>query len=272
VIVQVSDLHFGGEDEAALSAVAAFVKEKRPDVVVATGDLALSGERAELEAAFEWLRLLPAPVVATPGNHDVPYYSLSGRLFDPFRRYRESAHGVETAGWRNERYAIITINTARGIQPRANWAQGSISPDQAAKVRRFAEGERDSGRLIVLATHHPLSWPNDAPIIGRTWGGREAERRLARSGVKLFLSGHLHVASARPVGIDGAVAVCGGTLSKRVRHEPCAFTVVDVVDGACQVGLYHVNNGVAECVALRSFPLTPSPAIESVVAAAPVAN
>jgi 3',5'-cyclic AMP phosphodiesterase CpdA len=249
-------LHFGGEDEAALAAVAGFVERTRPEVVVATGDLALSGERAELEVACAWLRALPAPVVVTPGNHDVPYYSLLGRLFDPFRRYRDAAHGVETHAWRNQNYAIITANTARGVQIRANWAQGAISEAQVEAVGAFAAKERDSGRLVVLATHHPLAWPNDAPIIGRTWGGREAERVLVQRGIDVFLSGHLHVASARAVGVGDAVAVCGGTLSKRVRHEPCAFTTVDTADGELEVGLYHVVDGVAERASLRRFPLT----------------
>jgi 3',5'-cyclic AMP phosphodiesterase CpdA len=250
----VSDLHFGGEDASALAAVADFVAARAPDVVVATGDLALIGARAELEAAFAWLRALKAPVIATPGNHDVPYYSLAGRLLDPFRNYRESAQGVATQTWRNERYAIIAENTARGVQARLNWAQGAISRSQVARVRSFAKSEIDAGKLVVLATHHPLAWPNDAPITGRTWGGRAAEMALAHSGVDVFLSGHLHVASARSVTETGAVSVCGGTLSQRVRHEPCAFTAIEVSGGALRIDIMHVVGGFVEIAATRRFP------------------
>jgi len=251
-IIQVSDLHFGGEDRGALAAVERFVADSPPDLVVATGDLASVGQRRELEDAFAWLRGLPAPVLATSGNHDVPYYSLLGRVIDPFRRFRQSATGVTTQPWRGDGCVVVAVNTARGVQWRANWAQGAISRRQTDWAARQFESA-GGAKLRILATHHPLDWPNDAPIAGRTWGGREAQRRLAHAGVDVFLSGHLHVASARAVE-GGAVAVC--TLSRRLRHDPCGFTVVECAGEELSVSLMHVVNRTIETATVRTFPLS----------------
>ncbi len=252
-IVQVSDLHFGGEDAGALQVVEKFVAAEGPDLVIATGDLASAGLRSELEAAFAWLRTLGTPVLAVPGNHDVPYYSLTGRLIDPFRSFRESAAGAPTE-WRNAACTVVGVNTARGVQLRVNWAQGAMSSRQTASAAAAFEAAGPA-KLRVLASHHPLDWPNDAPIAGRTWGGLKAQRRLARAGVDVFLSGHLHVASARVVEGGRAVAVCGGTLSRRLRHEPCAFTLIEHDERGVSVTIMHVVNQSAEVAATRAFVL-----------------
>ncbi|MBI1252257.1 MAG: metallophosphoesterase [Alphaproteobacteria bacterium] len=254
-IVHVSDTHFGGEDRAALEAVARFVEETAPDLVIATGDLALSGLREELEQASAWLQSLPAPAMAVPGNHDVPYYSLPGRLLDPFKRFRESLSAVRTDTWRSHDCLIAPINTARGVQWRANWAQGAISDQQIAAAEKTLQSQADHRVLKIVATHHPLDWPNDAPIHGVTHGGPAAQSRLIAAGAQVFLSGHLHVASARAIGDTGAVAVCGGTLSLRQRHEPCAFTMIERVGDALRIAIHHVAGGKTQTAAERWFSL-----------------
>lgn len=255
-IVHVTDLHFGCEDPAAITAVERFVKDTAPDAVIASGDLTAVGAQSELKAAFDWLRGLGAPVLATPGNHDVPYYSLVGRMFDPFRGYRRAASGVRDGVWACDDWTIAGINTARGMQPHLNWAQGAISGDQV-KAAAGALRAKAARALGIVVSHHPLNWPSDAPIEGRTVGGARARAELAAAGARLFLSGHLHVASARQIGEGAAVAVCGGTLSKRLRHEPCGFNVISwSAPDALEVEILQIAQGVVESAALRRFDLS----------------
>jgi 3',5'-cyclic AMP phosphodiesterase CpdA len=238
-------LHFGCEDRGALTAAAKYVDEHKPDGVIITGDISKDGLATELNDACAWMRDLSAPVMVTPGNHDVPYYNMWGRLTFPWRRFDRAAEGLQTTPWHTDEWSIVPINTARAWQIRMNWAQGEISRGQtaiaAAELQRAAPGA-----LRIIICHHPLDWPNDAPIKGVTRGGARALERLVDAGAELFLAGHLHFASARLYG-RRALSVVSGTLSQRVRHEPCAFTVIRrplantietevvyIVQGACE--------------------------------------
>ena len=124
-ILHVSDMHFGGEDASAVDAVARFAAHAQPDLVVASGDLSLVGRQSELDAACAWLAALGAPVVATPGNHDVPYHEIVGRLYKPFRRYERAASGRVRDSWNDASACIVTVNTARGWQLRKSIASAA---------------------------------------------------------------------------------------------------------------------------------------------------
>lgn len=265
IVAHLTDPHFGCEDKAALQAAAKYIEAQRTDVVIVTGDISKDGLQSELDAACNWMRSLSAPVMLTPGNHDVPYYEPLGRIFFPWRRYQRAARGLQTEAWHTPGFSIVPVNTARGWQIRLNWAQGEISRGQTAvacgELQRAAPGA-----LRIVITHHPLDWPNDAPIKGVTRGGARAIERLTDAGAELFLSGHLHFASARLIGTR-ALSITSGTLSQRVRHEPCAFTMLRRLSPtAIEAEVVHIRQGVAERASVRRFdldaPLLPSAAAE----------
>lgn len=253
-LVHLTDLHFGCEDKAALDAAARYVAEHKPDAVIITGDISKDGLQVELSNACAWMRELEAPVMLTPGNHDVPYFEMWGRLAYPWKRFERAAQGIQTAPWHTDKWSVVPVNTARAWQFRLNWAQGEISRGQTAIAA--AELQRGQpGALRIVITHHPLDWPNDAPIKGLTRGGPRALEKLVDAGAELFLAGHLHFASAR-LYQRKALAVVSGTLSQRVRHEPCAFTVIrrplkDVIETEV---VYIVQN-VCETASIRQFRL-----------------
>lgn len=253
-LVHITDLHFGCEDTAALAATKKYIADHKPDAVIVTGDISKDGLKSELEAAGEWIRSLGVPAMLTPGNHDVPYYEMWGRLAYPWTRFDNAARGVQTEAWHTPQWSIVPVNTARAWQFRFNWAQGEISRGQTA-IASVELLRAAPGALRIVITHHPLAWPNDAPIKGLTRGGPRSLEKLIDSGAELFLSGHLHFASARLVGTR-ALAISSGTLSKRVRHEPCAFTVIrrpalDVLEAE----VVHIVQGVTQTASTRQFKL-----------------
>lgn len=253
-LVHLTDLHFGCVDETALKAAASYIEEHKPQAVVISGDISADGLAIELDAACAWMRTLAAPVMLTPGNHDVPYYNLLGRLFFPWDRFDRAAHGVETKAWHTPAWSIIPINTARAIQFRLNWAQGAISDKQVdIAIEELAKAA--PGALRIVVTHHPLDWPNDAPIKGATINGEPALARLIDAGAELFLSGHLHFASARLQNTN-ALSITSGTLSKRVRHEPCAFTAIRRPEpNVIETEVLHVIQGIAQTATTRRFSM-----------------
>lgn len=253
-LVHITDPHFGCEDKTALKAVEKYVAENKPDAVIATGDLSIIGLQSELTDCCAWLATLGVPVMVTPGNHDVPYHNMWGRLAFPWERYNRAASNLRTEAWHTPAFSIVPVNTARAWQFRLNWAQGEISRGQTAIAA--AELQRaQPGALRIVITHHPLIWPNDAPIQGITRGGRRGLEKLVDAGAELFLSGHLHFASAR-LWKERALTICSGTLSKRVRHEPCAFTVIRRPTHDCiEAEVVHIKQGVAETASVRRFRL-----------------
>lgn len=253
-LVHLTDPHFGCEDVEALAAAKRYICEHKPDAVIVTGDISMDGLQHELDAACEWMRGLDAPVMLTPGNHDVPYYNIWGRLAYPWARFERAARGLRTEAWHTPAFSIVPVNTARAWQFRFNWAQGEISRGQTAIAAAELQ-KAQPGALRIIITHHPLEWPNDAPIKGITRGGARGLNRLLDAGAELFLSGHLHFAHARLVATR-AVTIGSGTLSKRVRHERPAFTVVRRPSASViEVEVVHVVQGFAETASVRQYTL-----------------
>src|SRR6476619_5255866 len=73
-ILHVSDLHFGARDDPILErGLSSLIERVGPELVIASGDLTNRGRRDEHERAAAFLKRLGLPVVAIPGNHDIPY-------------------------------------------------------------------------------------------------------------------------------------------------------------------------------------------------------
>ena len=185
-ILHVSDLHFGRrEDPAAHEALLRLSERLRPDLVIASGDLAHRGTRAQLEAATQLLRQLERPVLAVPGNHDIPY-SFPARFTRPwaeFQRLWETTEPVHRA----DGLYVVGLNSVRPWRHQS----GRLRDDQLARAAElFAEAP--AGALRVAVLHHHL--------LGAPWRSRKkpvARRnlvlaRLVESGAELILAGHIH--------------------------------------------------------------------------------
>ena len=73
-ILHVSDLHFGARDDPVLDrTLTGLVERVAPELVIASGDLTHRGRRSQHELAASFLRSFGLPVLAVPGNHDIPY-------------------------------------------------------------------------------------------------------------------------------------------------------------------------------------------------------
>jgi predicted phosphodiesterase len=229
-LAHLSDIHFGGENTAAVAAAAEYLKAGAFDLTVVSGDLTKFGEVAEFKAAAAWLEAVPGPRFVTPGNHDAPYLAWAERVIAPFRRYEAHIGPAPAQTWQGEGVAVRGINTARGAQPRLNWSKGQISRRQAREAADWL-AERPGVRIVVV--HHPLiemiGGPDDGAGLGRADGGLG----LRGGQVDLVLSGHIHAPFtwAYPDGDGLTWAVGAGTLSVRERGVPPGFNVVEVEDG-----------------------------------------
>ncbi len=233
-VLHVSDIHFGCENKAAVAAMHDVARDGRFDLIAVTGDITQAGYRREFEAARDWLRALPGPMVCTPGNHDTPYFDLIARIFYPFARYRDYV-GPEYEAFAGAGMQVVGVNPSRGAQPRANWSKGQI---RAKDARRACNALARAGdALKVVVCHHPLMEVTGGPMTGRVWGGRRASEILAQGGVDLILTGHVHMPFAHSVPFaDGRTYNVGAsTLSQRERGCPAGFNVIEADEGCVRV-------------------------------------
>lgn len=80
VLLQISDPHFGTEQPPVVEALAALARQQRPDLLVLSGDITQRARPAQFQAARSFMDRLGAPLLAVPGNHDIPLFSLWTRL------------------------------------------------------------------------------------------------------------------------------------------------------------------------------------------------
>ncbi|MFL5297458.1 MAG: metallophosphoesterase family protein [Phenylobacterium sp.] len=235
-LAHLSDIHFGGENAAAVAGASAMLNAGDFDLVVVTGDLTRFGERVEFQAAAAWLSTIKGPKLVTPGNHDAPYLAWAERLFTPFRRYEAAIGPAPAQTHLGGGFAVRGLNTARGAQPRLNWSKGQISPRQVRSAVDWFE--KAPGECVrIVACHHPLTEMIGGPMTARVWNGEGAARDLAEAKVDLVLSGHIHAPFAwpYPYGDGKTYAVGAGTLSLRERGTPPSFNVVEIEGTAMRI-------------------------------------
>lgn len=227
-----SDLHFGGEDRAALAWFEAAVAAQKPDAVLITGDLTLGARSAEFAAAERWLGGLGVPVSIEPGNHDIPWRNPVERLFRPYRRFEALSAAVESVIALPD-LLIVPLKTTARVQARLNWAEGRVDPASLDDALA-AIGSRAVGTIAIVTCHHPLVDPAGLRVSGRTAGGAEAAARLAAAGASVVLSGHVHDGFDWMVQTDNGPLRCigAGTLSERVRATRPSFNQLQVENGS----------------------------------------
>lgn len=223
-----SDIHFGGENEAAVAGAAQWLADHPVDLAILSGDLTREGQPKEFEAARAWIDTLPSKVVVTAGNHDVPYFNIPYRALMPWKRF-DRWMGDLKAPPPTPGLAYAGINTARGVQPRANWSKGQISMAQVRKAVGRVRGGED-GALKLVTCHHPLMEAIGGGMTGNVWGGRTAAEAFTAAGVDVVLTGHIHTPFVYPYpfGDGRTYAVGAGTLSIRERGVAPSFNSIEV--------------------------------------------
>lgn len=241
-IVHVSDLHFGAHDEVLVEALSECLVHLEPSVIAASGDLTQRGTHREFAAMAQFFSRFACPKIIAPGNHDMPLFNLPARMLRPFRRF-EHYTGGDVSRYRDDKTMILTLNTARGVQLRANWALGAVKMARVDDMlARFEDAASGAARVVVC--HHPLHRPVAAPMHAPTLRGPRAAAALTHGAVDLILSGHMHhvFAERLPFGDRMTYAVGAGTaFSTRTRAHRPSFNVIEVTASALIVTPYFAE-------------------------------
>ena len=242
-LLHVSDLHVGSHDEREVErGLARLVEQVEPQLVVASGDLAHRGRRKQLERAAELLRSLGPPVLAVPGNHDLPY--TPARFVHPWAEFERIWETTEPTASSPGLYAV-GLNSARAFCQQGG-ALSRAQLDRAAE--RLAAAETGALRVAVLH-HHLLGAPWRAARKRPVSRRNRVLRALVEAGADLILAGHIHQAAVSErhdfevVGDEtrtAVVAVAPGLGQPRPRRLGEARGV-------------HVHEADADAIVVRTF-------------------
>ncbi len=186
-IAHIADLHFGMEDGRIVEGLSEDIAGFHPSVVVISGDLTQRARKKQFEAAGAFIRKIPVPCLVVPGNHDIPFYRVLRRAFQPLRWYRHSITTDLNPVFQDDELMILGANTARS----AAFKNGRIS---TAQIKNLADKYSAAGSDLfkVLVTHHAFLPPLDDPHASLVGRGTLAVEALEPSGLDLLLAGHYH--------------------------------------------------------------------------------
>lgn len=207
-ILHISDLHFGAHDQNLVQNLLDKAEAIKPDIILATGDLADQPTPENFQAAFAFLTELvercnpPNPsnaprLIVIPGNHDTKYY---GNILFSRRHYDAATRDCITQHYFIEHNVWIygmDSSSGRGIG-----ATGTIRPEQfVAFQHAYHELHQQHGARfeqafkIIALHHHPLPVKENAKL--QRWltlenAGTLLALALTRH-IDLIVHGHEHV-------------------------------------------------------------------------------
>ncbi|MES2948336.1 MAG: metallophosphoesterase [Pseudomonadota bacterium] len=216
VVLQISDTHFGTEQAPVVEALAALARQTKPDLLVLSGDITQRARPAQFTAARAFVDRLGIPVLAIPGNHDIPLFDLWTRLRRPYAHFTAAFGSDLEPVYASDDLMVVGVNTTRAWRHK----DGEVSGHQIDRVARML-ADAQPAQLRVVVVHQPVAVTRaeDKPNLLR--GHAVAIQRWSTAGVDLVMGGHIHLpyvmvlqGLARP-----AWAVQAGTaVSSRVRQ------------------------------------------------------
>lgn len=243
-LLQVSDMHFGTEQPDVMKALAALSQEKKPDVLVVSGDItqrATADQFSRAKAFCDSLKV--AHMVSLPGNHDIPLFNLFARVLRPYAAYQKAFGQMLEPELITPSLCLATVNTTRWWRHK----NGEVSTAQIDRVcQQLSRATPQQLRMVVV--HQPVHVLRPQDEHDRLRGWEPAVRAWAAAGADIVMGGHIHLPyvcelSSAVSGLSRRLwcVQAGTAVSSRIRREaPNSVNVLEFAnDGS---GLFcHVE-------------------------------
>lgn len=238
VLLHISDTHFGTEQPPVIEALATLARQQRPALVVLSGDITQRARRAQFQAAHAFTERLGAPVLAVPGNHDLPLFDWWTRLRRPYAAHAQAFGADLEPVHVSTGLLVVCVNTTRAWRHK----HGEVSARQIDRVAGLLAGA-GTAQLRVVVVHQPAAVNRAEELPNRLRGSGAALQRWAAAGADLVMGGHIHLpyvmgcpGLARPIWVVQA----GTAVSSRVRRGvPNSVNLVrwgaDAGEGCCRI-------------------------------------
>lgn len=224
VLFHVSDPHFGTEKPNVVAALLALARERRPDLLVLSGDITQRAQPSEFEAGRSFCQQLGiARMLALPGNHDIPLLDLFDRMVRPYVRYLAAFGPRLEPVLDMDGFLVVGVNTTRA----ARHKNGEVSQAQIDRVATQLRSARGN-QLRVVVTHQPVDVLRPEDQHDRLRGAEPAVQAWSQAGADLVLGGHIHlpyvldlVKRPTPTPRPMWCVQAGTAVSSRIRHGTC---------------------------------------------------
>ncbi len=197
--------------EELMAALYRTVLSEQPDALIVTGDLTFNGEQRSHRALAEWFKSIEeagVPVWVIPGNHDINIadplgygsgmiYRVDGTTPDVFAEVYSDHLSAGSAGFSYA--AKVSGDVWVAMTDVAIYQDGAVTPGlfssrHAAWLEGVLKEAREQDARVVTATHHGMLVHTELYRDNFVMYGSESMEALCRAyGVKLNLSGHLHI-------------------------------------------------------------------------------
>ncbi|MFN3581870.1 MAG: metallophosphoesterase family protein [Pseudomonas sp.] len=243
-LLQISDPHFGTQRPEVVAALTALSHSLAPDLVVLSGDITQRARRTQFEQARQFTQQLMRPVLAVPGNHDIPLFNLYSRLFRPYGNYRRAFGDDLEPEFQSAELLVIGVNSSRPGRHK----DGEVSQRQIDRVRQRLE-QASPQQLRVVVQHHPVRAIEESDTSNLLIGRERAIPAWVDAGADLILGGHIHLPYALPLtartgelGRQAWALQAGTAVSSRVRGE---------IPNSVNLVRYNPDPAQPQCVAER---------------------
>lgn len=238
-VLQISDPHFGTEQPHVMQALLRLASEQQPNVTLLSGDITQRARRAQFAAAREFIRQLPGPVLAVPGNHDIPLFNLVTRWLNPYGNYRRAFGNQLEPECETESLLLLCLNTSRPERHK----DGAVSIAQIDRVARRLRAARPE-QLRMVMQHHPVRAREESDLSNLLIGYEKAVPTWVDAGLDILLGGHIHLPYVWPLhghageaGRRAWTAQAGTSISSRVRGG--IPNSVNLIVHRCEQGQHH---------------------------------
>ena len=245
LLLQVSDTHFGTEQPAVVDALVALAAQLKPTLTVLSGDITQRARPAQFQAARDFVSRLGVPVIAIPGNHDIPLFNLLARLRAPYARHQAVFGNDLEPAHSSHDLLVLCVNTTRAYRHK----HGEVSSAQIEQIE--AQLSRATAQqLRIVVAHQPMAVQRPEDAVHLVRGHAQALQRWASAGADIVLGGHIHlpyVQALNNLAQPMWVVQAGTAVSSRVRRG---------VPNSVNVLSWEMHEDTATTARLRSGILT----------------
>lgn len=229
-IAHLSDPHFGTVKYEIQEALLSKIKEISPSLIVISGDISQRARYKQFRQALEFNKQLKEfPIIAIPGNHDIPLFNIFARLFYPYAGFRSVFKGILNRQIMVHQVQVLALNSTS----RFRHIQGDLN---LKKLEKHLSEMSPDAIFKIVTFHHPMACPKRVDVKNLLIGRNEVIKILEKYQVDLILGGHIHdpyvcLSSEHYQNIDRptVISVAGTCLSWRTRADaPNSFHLIEI--------------------------------------------
>jgi 3',5'-cyclic AMP phosphodiesterase CpdA len=230
-ILHLSDLHFGRINGEVVTKLTDFIlkaQDQDLDLIVLTGDLTQRARSKQFMEARDFILKFRTPIVAVPGNHDIPLYNLFSRFFRPLNTFRKVIAPHIQDLHETSDFIVCGINTPN----RYTVMKGHLTTKEIHKLKGVFH---DKQKVKIIACHHSLHIEKLRPKL---------DDLVKVSQPHVILYGHDHQSGVYFIDDQKSfpLLVAAGTgASTRIRQESNSFNFLQISSTKIDVTTYNYN-------------------------------